>query len=104
MRMRVPEWLTSLVAGLIAAVGVTACDSNSQPPAAAPTASSAAAVVLGEEITATDSDEVRQIILDRLFANYRQEHDIEATDAEIERFVQALKRGEADDPALGRRG
>ena len=57
-------------------------------------------MVLGEEITATDSDEVRQIILDRLFANYRQEHDIEATDAEIERFVQALKRGEADDPAL----
>lgn len=91
-----------MIAALIGfiAIGLTACDSSDQPATTAPPVSSAVVVVLGEEVTGTEPDEIRQIILDRLFANYRQTHGIEATDAEVEGFVRALQRGMAADQDL----
>ena len=60
----------------------------------------ATAVVLGEKIEDGDLDVVQQAILDRLFANYRKEQGIEATDAEVSALVDTIERGVAADPAL----
>lgn len=61
----------------------------SEPPDDAPIA----ATVLGEEVRANDADEMRWIILSRLFDHYAAQHNIKLTEAEIEAFVASLKRG-----------
>ena len=58
-------------------------------PAAAPLS----ATVLGEEVHTSDAGEMQQILLTRLFGRYAEEHGIEVSDAEIEAYVQSMKRG-----------
>jgi len=64
-----------------------------QPPGGTPLA----AMVLGEEVRTTDPAQMQEAILARLFDQYAAQHDIEATDAEISMFIEALKRGMRDD-------
>ena len=49
------------------------------------------ATVLGEEIRTDDSAEMQQIILTRLFDRYAAEHDLKATDEEIETWVNRMQ-------------
>jgi hypothetical protein len=64
-----------------------------EPPGGTPLA----AMVLGEEVRTTDPAQMQEAILARLFDDYAAQHDIEATDAEISMFIEALKRGMRDD-------
>jgi heat shock protein HslJ len=50
------------------------------------------ATVLGEEIRTSDSAEMQQIILTRLFDRYAAEHGLKATDDEIETWVTRLQQ------------
>jgi heat shock protein HslJ len=52
-----------------------------------------AATVLGEEIRTSDAGEMRDIVLSRLFDRYAEEQHIEANDAEIDAFVDNMRRG-----------
>ncbi len=58
-----------------------------------------AATVLGEDIEADDASQMQEAILQRLFAHYQAEHDIEATPAEIEAFEDNFDRMKAEDQA-----
>lgn len=51
------------------------------------------ATVLGEEVHTDDAREMQQIILSRLFAQYAAKHGIGVTDAEVQTYVENLKRG-----------
>jgi len=55
----------------------------------------AVATVLGEAVRATDPEEAQAVILTRLFDRYAAEQGIEAADAEIDTFVENLRRGMA---------
>lgn len=52
-----------------------------------------AATVLGEEVRTNDADEMQQILLTRLFDRYAKEQGIEVSDAEIDAYVDNLRRG-----------
>ena len=52
-----------------------------------------AATVMGEEISTSDPTEMQQIVLTRLFDLYAEERGIEVTDAEIDAFVESMRRG-----------
>jgi len=56
-----------------------------------------AATVLGEDIRTTDAGEMQEIVLSRLFDQYAADHDIEVADAEIDAFVDNMKRGMRDE-------
>ncbi len=58
-------------------------------PAGAPLA----ATVLGQEIYTDDASEMQEAVLTRLFDRYAAEHSIEATDAEIDTYVETTRRG-----------
>ena len=51
------------------------------------------ATVLGDEVRTADADEVQQTILTRLFDRYAEQEGIEATDAEVDAYVDATRRG-----------
>jgi heat shock protein HslJ len=52
-----------------------------------------AAIVLGEEVRTSDPAEMHEIVLTRLFDRYAEENGIEVTDAEIDAFVDNMRRG-----------
>ena len=52
-----------------------------------------AATVLGEEVRTGDAGEMQEIVLTRLFDRYAEEQRIEAADAEIDAFVDNMRRG-----------
>ena len=52
-----------------------------------------AATVLGEEIRTTDAGKMQQIVLTRLLDRYAEEQHIEASDAEIETYLDNMRRG-----------
>ena len=54
-----------------------------------------AATVLGEEIRTSEADEMKQILLTRLFDRYAEEHDVAVSESEIEAYLQAMKQGMA---------
>lgn len=54
-----------------------------------------AATVLGEEIRTSDADEMKQVLLTRLFDRYAEEHEITVAESEIEAHLQAMKQGMA---------
>lgn len=58
-----------------------------------PLAPPLAATVLGAEIRTNDFGEMQQILLTRLFDRYAVERGIEVSDAEIDAYVDNLKRG-----------
>lgn len=55
-----------------------------------------AAVVLGEEVRTDDPEEMQNVVLTRLFDHYVEEQGIVATDREIDRFVERMRRGMSD--------
>jgi heat shock protein HslJ len=52
-----------------------------------------AATVLGEEVRTSDAKEMQRIVLTRLFDRYAEEEGIEVTEAEIDTYVDNLRRG-----------
>ena len=52
-----------------------------------------AATVLGEEMRTGDAGEMQEDIVSRLFDRYAKEHGIEATDEEIDTYVENMRRG-----------
>ena len=52
-----------------------------------------AATVLGEEVRTSDAGEMQEIVLTRLFDRYAEENGIEVTDAEIDAYVENMRRG-----------
>lgn len=52
-----------------------------------------AATVLGEEVRSGAPEEMQEIVLTRLFDRYAEEQGIEGTDAEIDAFVEHMRRG-----------
>ncbi|NEV60956.1 hypothetical protein [Thiorhodococcus minor] len=64
-------------------------DGTAQPDAQAPIV----ATVLGEEVRAEDAEAMQQIVLSRLFDRYAERQGIEVTDAEIDAFVEDMRRG-----------
>ena len=55
-----------------------------------------AATVFGEEIRTVDAAEMQDAILTRVFDRYAAEHGLTAEDAEIDSFVENMKRGMAE--------
>ena len=55
-----------------------------------------AATVFGEEIRAADAAELQDAILTRVFDRYAAEHGLAAAEAEIDTFVENMKRGMAE--------
>ena len=58
------------------------------------------ATVLGEEIHTADADEMQQLVLTRLFDRYVAEHGLEATDAEVDAYVEGMQKAMSADPNL----
>jgi heat shock protein HslJ len=54
-----------------------------------------AATVFGEEIRTTDAEQLQEAILTRLFDRYAEEKRIEAEPAEIEAYLEKMRRGMA---------
>ena len=52
-----------------------------------------AATVLGEEVRTADPAEMQEIVLRRLFDRYAKEQGIEVTDAELDAYVENMRRG-----------
>jgi heat shock protein HslJ len=52
-----------------------------------------AATVLGEEVHTGDPGEMQEIVLTRLFDRYAEQQGLAVTDAEIDTYVDNLKRG-----------
>jgi heat shock protein HslJ len=52
-----------------------------------------AATVLGEEVRTSDAGEMQEIVLARLFDRYAEENGIAVTDAEIDAYVENMRRG-----------
>jgi heat shock protein HslJ len=52
-----------------------------------------AATVLGEEVRTGDAGEMQETVLARLFDRYAEEKGIAVTDAEIDAFVEHMRRG-----------
>lgn len=52
-----------------------------------------AASVLGEEVRTGDPEEMQEIVLTRLFDRYAEEQGIEVSDAEIDAYVDSMRRG-----------
>jgi heat shock protein HslJ len=52
-----------------------------------------AGTVLGEEVRTGDAGAMQEIVLTRLFDRYAEEQGIAVTDAEIDAFVQNMRRG-----------
>lgn len=52
-----------------------------------------AATVLGENIRTNDASEMQEAILSKLFDQYAADQDIEVADAEVDVFVDNMKRG-----------
>lgn len=86
--------LAALALGI--ALGIGGCSSEEKTATTPGSTTAPVAIVLGEPIPAGDPDEVMQIILDRLFKRFREQNDLEVTDGEIDRFINALARGSAD--------
>lgn len=59
-------------------------------------ASPATAVVLGEELHATDAEEVQAVILMRLLDRYAAEHELSVDPAEVDAYVETVRRGTAE--------
>jgi heat shock protein HslJ len=55
-----------------------------------------AATVLGEEMRTAEATEMQQVILARLFNQYASEQGIEVEPAEIEAYVENMRRGMAE--------
>jgi heat shock protein HslJ len=55
-----------------------------------------AATVFGEEIRTADAGELQDAILTRVFDRYAAEHGLAAGEAEIDAFVENMKRGMAE--------
>jgi heat shock protein HslJ len=53
-----------------------------------------AATVLGEEVRTADAGEMREVIVTRLLEQYAAARGLEATEAEIDAFVENLERAE----------
>jgi hypothetical protein len=51
------------------------------------------ATVLGAEVRTKDVAEMQEIVLTRLFDRYAEQQGIEVTDAEIDAFVEHMRRG-----------
>jgi len=51
------------------------------------------ASALGEEVRTSDPGEMQEIVLTRLFDRYAEERGIEAAEAEIDAFVENMRRG-----------
>jgi len=56
-----------------------------------------AATVLGKEVRTGDAGEMQEVVLSRLFDRYAEERGIAATDAEIDAFVENMRRGMRDE-------
>jgi len=52
-----------------------------------------AATVLGDEIRTADPDELQRAVLTRLFDRYVEQQGIKVTDAEIDAYVDSMRRG-----------
>lgn len=52
-----------------------------------------AAMVLGEEIRTSDASDMQEVLLTRLFNRYAEKHGIQVTEAEIDSFVENMRRG-----------
>ena len=52
-----------------------------------------AATVLGEEVRTADPGEMQEFVLSRLFDRYAEEQGIEVADAEIDAYVENMRRG-----------
>lgn len=52
-----------------------------------------AATVLGEEVRTSDVGEMQEVVLTRLFDRYAEEQGITVTNAEIDAYVDRLRRG-----------
>jgi FKBP-type peptidyl-prolyl cis-trans isomerase (trigger factor) len=51
-----------------------------------------AATVLGEEVRTSDAEVMQEIVLTRLLDRYAEERGIKVTDAEIDAYVENLRR------------
>jgi heat shock protein HslJ len=58
-----------------------------------PVQSPLAATVLGEEIRTSDPGEMQEVVLTRLFDLYAERQGIAVTDAEVDAFVDNMRRG-----------
>lgn len=58
-----------------------------------PVESPLAATVLGEEIRTSDPGEMQEVVLTRLFDRYAERQGIAVTDAEVDAFVDNMRRG-----------
>ena len=58
-----------------------------------PTSAPLAATVLGEEVRTNDAEEMQAIVLGRLFDRYAEQQGIAVADAEIDDFVEHMRRG-----------
>jgi len=52
-----------------------------------------AATILGEDVRTSDPGEMQEVVLTRLFDRYAEEQGIEVADAEIDAFVENMRRG-----------
>jgi hypothetical protein len=82
--------LTLTAGSLVSAQGP---DASSADAVMQPDSEPLAATVLGEEVRTSDAREMQETILTRLFDRYAEKHGIEVSDAEIDPYVENMKRG-----------
>jgi len=96
--MRIPKRLLLLITLPALAGGLAgAVDASEQARDGDKTRTAAraplAATVLGEEVHTDDADEMQRIVLSKLFDHYAEQQGIDVTDAEIDAFVDRMRRG-----------
>ncbi len=94
MQMRIQAVLLVCLT-LTAGSGVAAqgADAPAAEPMTRPDSAPLAATVLGEEVRTSDAREMQETILTRLFDRYAEKQGIEVGDAEIDAYVESVKRG-----------
>lgn len=65
-----------------------------------PAAMPLAATVFGEEIHTNDATELQRVILSRLFERYAAEHNLDATEEEIDNYVEYMRHALSVDSNL----
>jgi hypothetical protein len=94
MQMRIQAVLLlclTLTAG--SGVGAQGADVPAVEPTTRPDSAPLAATVLGDEVRTSDAREMQETILTRLFDRYAETQGIEVSDAEIDAYVESVKRG-----------
>jgi len=89
-------WFVLTLVALLGGMTSTAQSSETSPnESTTPPGSGAplAATVLGEEVRTEDAAEMQAIVLGRLFDRFAEQQGISVTDAEIDAFVEHMRRG-----------